>query len=58
MNRPNQIVLFADGSVERCEVLIWHGPCLVGDATAYVRRNGKYVWVRPGQSVQWVEVEG
>lgn len=50
-----QTVLFSDGHVRRCEVFLYAGACMVGDPTAYVYRNGQLTWVKPGQSVAWIE---
>ena len=50
-----QTVLFSDGIVGRCQIFVYQGACLAGEPTAYVLRNGQLIWVKPGQSVQWVE---
>jgi hypothetical protein len=50
-----QVVLFKDGFVAVLPVSLYQGACLTGDPTAYVVFDGRLVWVRPGQSVQWVE---
>ncbi len=50
-----QTVLFHDGSFGRFPVYVHNGAALVGQPTAYVYRDNKLVWVRPGQSVDWIE---
>lgn len=50
-----QAVLFADGTMGRYPIHIYDGACLTGDATAYIIRNGTMVWVKPGESVSWIE---
>lgn len=50
-----RMVLFSDGSSGRYVVWIYTGACLAGDPTAYVVRGGSTVWVRPGESVEFVE---
>lgn len=52
------LVLFIDGTVGNYGVFIWRGPALIGDPTAYVFRDGRMVWVKPGESVRWIEVAG
>lgn len=51
----SQMVLFADGCSAMTQVFVYGGACLAGDPTAYVLRHGRMVWVKPGDSVEWVE---
>ena len=51
------LVLFRDGTSGRFAVHRYDGACFTGDPTAYVYRNGVLTWVRPGESVSWVEAE-
>ena len=48
-------VLFADGRIERHNILMYLGACLAGDPTAYVLRDGVVVWVVPGETVAFRE---
>lgn len=48
-------VLFLDGTIGRHEVFAYSGGCLVGQSTAYVIRSGQMTWVKPGESVDWIE---
>ena len=48
-------VLFLDGVALRCEVFVVGGACMVGDPTAFCWRDGRRVWVVPGESVAFVE---
>jgi hypothetical protein len=50
-----KFVLFKDGSSAVKQVYLYQGAALVGQATAYVMHAGKLVWVKPGQSVSWVQ---
>jgi hypothetical protein len=49
-------VLLMSGKVVRAKVLVVTGACLVGDPTAFVEINGEIIWVKPGESVDFVEV--
>jgi hypothetical protein len=49
-------VLFLDGTCGCYQVYLYQGACLVGQSTAYVYRGGKLTWVKPGESVAFVEV--
>jgi hypothetical protein len=51
----NRTVLFLDGTSQRCQVHVCGGACLVGWPTAYVIRDNQTVWVKPGESVSFVE---
>ena len=51
------LVLFADGTSGMYVVNVYGGACLIGDPTAYVMRNGERVWVKPGESVEFIEVK-
>jgi len=51
----NRTVLFLDGTTARKQIHIYGGACRIGQATAYVVRHGKRVWVKPGESVEFVE---
>jgi hypothetical protein len=48
-------VLFKDGVRLRLERHDYLGACFIGDPTVYVSRYGKLVWVKPGESVDWIE---
>jgi hypothetical protein len=48
-------VLFRDGTSAMAHVYIYGGACMTGDPTAYVIRNGRWVWVVPGESISFVE---
>lgn len=48
-------ILFLDGSMGRYPIHVYPGACLTGQSTAYVIRNGGMTWVKPGESVGWVE---
>lgn len=50
-----QTILFHDGTTQRLPVHAYGGACISGQPTAYVCRDGKLVWVVPGESVAWVE---
>jgi hypothetical protein len=50
-----QMVLFLDGTSGRFEIFRYLGACLVGQPTCYIVRQG-IVWVKPGESVNWIEV--
>lgn len=54
-NPKLETVLFKDGKVGRCVVHSYLGGCMRGQATAFVYRDGKLVWVKPGESVDWME---
>jgi len=49
------LVLFLDGSMARMVVYIYGGSCIAGQPTAYVLRDKRLVWVKPGESVDFVE---
>lgn len=48
-------VLFRDGTVATLPVYVYTGACLVGQPTAYTCRDDQFVWLTPGESVEWVE---
>jgi hypothetical protein len=50
-------VLFQDGTFGRYELNLCGGGCMIGDPTAYVVRRGQTVLVKPGESVQFIEVQ-
>jgi len=50
-----QLVRFADGTHGNYPVFAYMGAAMKGDPTAYVYRAGRLVWVKPGESVAWVE---
>jgi hypothetical protein len=54
-SRPS-LVLFRDGKSAMAQIYIYGGACLAGDPTAYVIRHGEMIWVKPGESVEFVEV--
>ena len=54
--RDMKTILFLDGVTAIKEVHVVGGACLVGQPTAYVVRCGTVVWVKPGTSVDFVEV--
>jgi hypothetical protein len=55
--RPDgkKLVLFLDGRSGAFRVYVYGGACLAGQPAAYVIRGGGLVWVRPGESVEFVE---
>lgn len=58
MNWDNKrLVLFLDGTFGCHLVWRYDGACMNGQPTAYVRRDGRMCWVKPGASVEFVEVE-
>jgi hypothetical protein len=50
-----RLVLMKDGRLVRTQVYTHQGACLVGDPTAYIMLGGELVWVRPGESVSFIE---
>lgn len=48
-------VLLKDGNLIRTIVWQYAGGAMVGDPTAYIMLGGRMVWVRPGQSVDFLE---
>lgn len=49
-------VLFKDGTSGRYNINLYHGGALTGDPTAWVvRADGMPVWVKPGESVEFIE---
>lgn len=50
-----QSVLLKSGAFVRREIMLYGGAALIGDPTAYFLSNGAMIWVRPGQSVDWIE---
>jgi|HubBroStandDraft_4_1064222.scaffolds.fasta_scaffold00070_60 hypothetical protein len=48
-------VLFKDGTHGRFQRHIYSGGCIAGQPTAYVYRDGAMVWIKPGESVAWIE---
>ncbi len=58
-SRPSKrFVRFKDGTLGMFVLNLYPGPCLVGDPTAYVLRDGKYVWVKPDGEGGFVETDG
>lgn len=55
MTEKMVLVLFKDGKSGRFPLHLYLGACMAGDPTAYVIRGGETVWVKPGESVQFVE---
>lgn len=53
--RTLRTVLFLDGISGRYEIYVYTGACFIGDPTAYVFRNDQQVWVKPGESVEFIE---
>jgi hypothetical protein len=51
-----RMVLCRDGVASRRQVFVTSGAAMVGDPTAFVQRDGRSVWVKPGESVDFVEV--
>lgn len=51
-----RLVVLQDGRVVRAVVHLLGGAAMVGDATAYVNFGGRTVWVKPGESCEFVEV--
>jgi hypothetical protein len=49
-------VLLADGRAVRADIQIIGGAALAGSPTAYCEVDGRRVWVKPGESVEFVEV--
>ena len=54
---PKQLVLFLDGTIGYYRINLYAGGCLLGQATAYVLRGPERepVYVKPGESVDWIE---
>jgi len=54
---PKQLVLFLDGAVAYCHILRYFGACFAEQSTAYVLRGEEriFCWVKPGESVDWIE---
>ncbi len=50
-----QTVLFKSGKIGRYVVFVYAGACLKGDPTRYIIRDGEMTWVKPGESVTWIE---
>ena len=48
-------VLLKNGTVVKRELFLYGGAAMVGDPTAYFVSNGAIVWVKPGESVDWIE---
>lgn len=48
-------ILLKSGKVIKQYVEISTGPAFVGDPTAFVRHEGRIVWVVPGLSVDFTE---
>lgn len=48
-------ILFKDGKSGMYMRHNIDGACLIGEATVYVIRAGERVYVKPGESVDWVE---
>lgn len=48
-------VLFLDGSAARLPIQFYRGAALAGTPTAYVVRQDTVVWIKPGESVDWIE---
>lgn len=59
MARPHsdgrKLVLFKNGTSGRFYVNFYLGACMAGDPTAYIVVDGKMVWVKPGESVEFIE---
>ncbi len=53
--RSDVLVLFRDGTRSLHTVYLWTGGCFVGDPTAYCFRNGQQIWLKPGESVEFIE---
>lgn len=51
-----KLVLFRDGRLGRYVIHLYGGACFIGDPTAYIIVNGNIVWIKPGESVEFVEV--
>lgn len=50
-------ILFLDGKTSHLQIHIYMGACLSGQPGAYVYRNGQFTWVKPGESVSFVETD-
>ncbi len=48
-------ILLKDGTVVRKQIKICIGACMIDDPTAYITINGQTIWVKPGESVGWVQ---
>jgi hypothetical protein len=51
----NQTILFLDGTVRRLPVYTYYGACFTGQATMYTIFQGNFIWIKPGESVPWIE---
>jgi hypothetical protein len=51
-----QFVMFKDGTIGRKVLHFYTGACFGGEPTAYVFRGSTLVWVKPGESVAFIEV--
>jgi hypothetical protein len=48
-------ILLKSGEVIKRTIWTYNGPAFTGDPTAYIIYGEKIVWVKPGESVEWVE---
>ena len=48
-------VLLKSGVLIIRRVLRYSGAAFSGDATAYVYYHDRLIWVKPGESVEWIE---
>lgn len=55
-SRGKFLVLFLDGTSGMRDVFLYGGAAFIGDPTAYAfRGDGSVAWVKPGESVSYVE---
>lgn len=51
------LVLLKSGETTMAQVYISRGAALIGDPTCFfIGKNDEIVWVKPGESVQFIEV--
>lgn len=48
-------VLLKNGTLVKRDVLLYTGAAFAGDPTAFFVSNSAIVWVKPGESVDWME---
>jgi hypothetical protein len=48
-------VLLKDGTVHRVAVHVIGGAALIGEPTAYAWIGGRFYWLVPGESVEFME---
>jgi hypothetical protein len=49
------LVQFRNGQRGMFLIHLYHGACFAGDPTAYIVYGGGVVWLRPGESVEFIE---